>query len=220
MINYGKAKIGANKSAYRQNSLRSTADLSDPVAQATMRIVKVFWGLDSSLAYRRHFPAINWLNSYSLYYDRISVQNSENIAKYWREQSTLALKLLQIENELEEIVKLVGIDALSPSDRIVLETTRSIREDYLQQDAFRQEDAYTPLKKQARILKIIILYYNKCMDALKTGADFNKLIALPVKDDIARAKEITADKDMDRLFDEMELKLTEQINSAIKGEGV
>ena len=193
-------------------------DLSDPVAQATMRIVKVFWGLDSSLAYRRHFPAINWLNSYSLYYDRISQKNSENVAKYWREQSTLALKLLQIENELEEIVKLVGIDALSASDRIILETTRTIREDYLQQDAYRPDDAYTPLIKQARMLKIIILFYHKCLEALKAGADFNNLITLPVRDEIAHAKE-TPINDIDKVFDEMEEKLINQINSVINKEG-
>ena len=164
-------------------------DLSDPVAQATMRIVKVFWGLDSSLAYRRHFPAINWLTSYSLYLDRISASIGETIDKEWPELTAEAMKLLQIENELDEIVKLVGIDAISPSDRLIMETARSIREDFLQQNAFVTEDAFTSMEKQNVILKLVLAYYKKASEALNAGADLETLTELPVRERIARAKE-------------------------------
>ena len=164
-------------------------DLSDPVAQATMRIVKVFWGLDSSLAYRRHFPAINWLTSYSLYLDRISAKIGETVDKEWPELTAEAMKLLQIENELDEIVKLVGIDAISPSDRLIMETARSIREDFLQQNAFVTEDAFTSMEKQNVILKLVLAYYKKASEALNAGADLETLTELPVRERIARAKE-------------------------------
>ncbi len=164
-------------------------DLSDPVAQATMRIVKVFWGLDSSLAYRRHFPAINWLTSYSLYLDRISASIGETVDKEWPELTAEAMKLLQIENELDEIVKLVGIDAISPSDRLIMETARSIREDFLQQNAFVTEDAFTSMEKQNVILKLVLAYYKKASEALNAGADLETLTELPVRERIARAKE-------------------------------
>ncbi len=164
-------------------------DLSDPVAQATMRIVKVFWGLDSSLAYRRHFPAINWLTSYSLYLDRISASIGETVDKEWPALTAEAMKLLQIENELDEIVKLVGIDAISPSDRLIMETARSIREDFLQQNAFVTEDAFTSMEKQNVILKLVLAYYKKASEALNAGADLDDLTDLPVRERIARAKE-------------------------------
>lgn len=168
-------------------------DLSDPVAQATMRIVKVFWGLDSALAYRRHFPAINWLSSYSLYYDRICQSVGESVDKEWPSLTAEAMKLLQIENELDEIVKLVGIDAISPSDRLIMETARSIREDFLQQDAFLVDDAYTSQAKQCVILKLVLAYYKKASEALNSGADLDDLTALPVRERIARVKETHED---------------------------
>ena len=165
-------------------------DLSDPVAQATMRIVKVFWGLDSSLAYKRHFPAINWLNSYSLYYDKISDYITANYAPDWKKQSSQALKILQIESELEEIVKLVGIDALSASDRLTMETAKSIREDFLQQDAMSIDDSYSSLSKQNAILTLIMNFNKKAVEALSKGADLENLINAPVRDKIAHMKDV------------------------------
>ena len=135
-------------------------DLSEPVTQATLRIVKVFWGLDSSLAYRRHFPAINWLNSYSLYRDRLNPWFTERVSSQWSRNVSEMMRLLQLESELEEIVKLVGVDALSASDRLTLEVARSIREDYLQQNAFDTGDSYASLEKQAA-LSDLILYFGE-----------------------------------------------------------
>jgi len=134
-------------------------DLSEPVTQATLRIIKVFWGLDSSLAYRRHFPAINWLQSYSLYLDIIGKWISENISRDWETLRSDTMRILQEEAELEEIVRLVGVDALSPSDRLTLEAAKSIREDYLHQNAFHEVDTYTSLNKQYRMLKLILGFY-------------------------------------------------------------
>jgi len=163
-------------------------DLSEPVTQATLRIVKVFWGLEANLAYRRHFPAINWLNSYSLYQDRLNPWFAENVDKDWAENSMNAMKLLQLESELEEIVKLVGVDALSANDRLVLETARSIREDFLQQIAFDPDDAYTSPEKQFALLKLILEYYEKGKKAISLGADIEKLSMLDVRERIGRAK--------------------------------
>ena len=146
-------------------------DISEPVSQATLRIVKVFWGLDSGLAYKRHFPAINWLTSYSLYTDTVSDWFKENVAHDWMELRARLMLLLQEESELDEIVKMVGMDALSPSDRMKLEAARSIREDYLHQNAFHEIDTYTPPKKQYLMMKLILEYYDVCCDALKNGAD-------------------------------------------------
>ena len=163
-------------------------DLSEPVTQATLRIVKVFWGLDSSLAYKRHFPAINWLTSYSLYKDRLASWYSDNVAEDWNEQTARAMALLQRESELDEIVKLVGVDALSPADVLTLETARSIREDYLQQDALSDDDAYSPLKKQHGLLALILRFYDAATAALQASADIEKITALPVRELIGRAK--------------------------------
>lgn len=168
-------------------------DISEPVTQATLRIVKVFWGLDASLAYRRHFPAINWLNSYSLYKDRLSDWFSQNVAPDWMQTTGEAMKLLQQESELNEIVKLVGVDALSPSDRMVLEAARSIREDFLQQDSFSDTDSYTPLSKQYGLLKTILAFYEKTKAAVGNGADAEKISELPVREDIGRLKNIVPD---------------------------
>lgn len=165
-------------------------DISEPVAQATLRIVKVFWGLDASLAYRRHFPAINWLSSYSLYKDRLSDWFSRSASPNWAEAVGKAMKLLQQENELGEIVKLVGYDALSPSDRIVLEGARAVREDFLQQNSFSETDAFTPVAKQYGLLKIILEYFEKSRTAAENGADADKIAALPVREDIGRLKNV------------------------------
>ncbi len=167
-------------------------DISEPVSQATLRIVKVFWGLDASLAYRRHFPAINWLNSYSLYKDRLENWFSENIGIDWSKNAAEFSRLLQAEAELDEIVKLVGIDALSAGDRLTLEIARSIREDYLQQNAFA-EDAYTPLSQQAALMELILYFRRRAMIALEKGADIQKISDLAVREKIGRAKEAPAD---------------------------
>jgi len=163
-------------------------DISEPVSQATLRIVKVFWGLDSALAYRRHFPAINWLNSYSLYKDRLAPWFTENCAPGWNENVATAMKMLQHESELEEIVKLVGVDALSPEDRLVLEVSRSIREDFLQQDALDDADAYCSLDKQYNLLSLVLGFYEAAKKAIANGADIQAVADLPVREDIGRAK--------------------------------
>ncbi|MEE1144896.1 MAG: V-type ATP synthase subunit A [Acutalibacteraceae bacterium] len=163
-------------------------DISEPVSQATLRIVKVFWGLDSSLAYKRHFPAINWLNSYSLYLDMLSNWYSENVSDEWTALRARMMSLLQEEAELEEIVKLVGMDALGANDRLKLETARSIREDFLHQNAFHEIDTYTSMKKQLLMMKLILSYYDKSAEALKSGADINGLSILPARERIGRFK--------------------------------
>ena len=165
-------------------------DISEPVTQATLRIVKVFWGLDASLAYRRHFPAINWLNSYSLYRDRLSGWFSQNVSKAWMDYTARCLKTLQIEADLQEIVKLVGMDALSPSDRLTLDVAQSIREDFLQQNAFLDIDSYTPLDKQCGILEMIFTYEDRARKAIDAGADIEDICSLPVHERIARAKTV------------------------------
>ncbi len=163
-------------------------DLSEPVTQATLRIVKVFWGLDSTLAYRRHFPAINWLNSYSLYQDRLSPWFTSEISRHWTENRLEASKLLQLETGIDEIVKLVGMDALSPTDRLILESARSVREDFLQQDAMDADDSYCPLDKQAALLELILSFYRKGKQAIESGADIEAISVLPVRERIGRAK--------------------------------
>lgn len=169
-------------------------DISEPVSQATLRIVKVFWGLDSSLAYRRHFPAINWLTSYSLYKDKLEEWFNANVARDWNAVTDEAMRILSVENELEEIVKLVGVDALSPSERLTLEAARSVREDFLQQNAFEDGDSYTSLDKQYRLIKLILSFYKKSGDALKRGADIEKIAELPVRERIGRAKSVAPEK--------------------------
>ena len=169
-------------------------DISEPVSQATLRIVKVFWGLDSSLAYRRHFPAINWLTSYSLYKDKLEEWFNANVARDWNAVTGEAMRILSVENELEEIVKLVGVDALSPSERLTLEAARSVREDFLQQNAFEDDDSYTSLDKKYRLIKLILSFYKKSGDALKRGADIEKIAELPVRERIGRAKSVAPEK--------------------------
>ena len=169
-------------------------DISEPVSQATLRIVKVFWGLDSSLAYRRHFPAINWLTSYSLYKDKLEEWFNANVARDWNAVTGEAMRILSVESELEEIVKLVGVDALSPSERLTLEAARSVREDFLQQNAFEDGDSYTSLDKQYRLIKLILSFYKKSGEALTRGADIEKIAELPVRERIGRAKSADPEK--------------------------
>lgn len=190
-------RIVANGSDDREGSLSVIGavsppggDISEPVSQATLRIVKVFWGLDSSLAYKRHFPAINWLTSYSLYADSMSDWFDEATGESWTELRARIMKLLQNEAELEEIVKLVGMDALSASDRLILETARSIREDYLHQDAFHEVDTYTSVEKQYLMMKLILNYYDMSSEALQNGINIEELVKLSVRERIGRFKYI------------------------------
>ena len=163
-------------------------DISEPVSQATLRIVKVFWGLDASLAYKRHFPAINWLTSYSLYSDSLGPWFNENVAEDWTELRKKMLALLSDEAALEEIVRLVGMDALSPTDRLKMEAARSVREDFLHQLAFHEVDTYTSLHKQYLMLKLVDAYYEMALETLEKGADIELLVKLPVREAIGRFK--------------------------------
>ena len=193
-------------------------DISEPVAQATLRIVKVFWGLDSSLAYKRHFPALNWLTSYSLYTDTLAKWFDTTISPDWMKMRARLMQLLQEEAELEEIVKLVGMDALSSPDRLKLEAARSIREDYLHQNAFHEVDTYTPLAKQLLMMKLILAYYDKALEALKKGADIESLVNMPIRETIGRFKYVPA-SDVDNSFDDILFKLDKDIDEIVaKGE--
>ena len=191
-------------------------DISEPVTQATLRIVKVFWGLDASLAYRRHFPAINWLNSYSLYRDRLSSWFSQNVSKAWMDYTARCLKTLQIEADLQEIVKLVGMDALSPSDRLTLDVAQSIREDFLQQNAFLDIDSYTPLDKQCGILDMIFTYEDRARLAIEAGADIEDICSLPVHERIARAKTVENDNYQNE-FKAIKADIAAQLDKLIAG---
>ncbi|WP_346916072.1 V-type ATP synthase subunit A [Clostridium sp.] len=168
-------------------------DLSEPVTQSTLRIVKVFWGLDAQLAYKRHFPSINWLSSYSLYLDSIGQWMDEEVASDWSQLRVEAMTLLQEEASLDEIVRLVGIDALSEKDRLKLEVAKSLREDYLQQNAFHEIDTYASLGKQHKMLKLILLFKKEAERALEAGVYLNNILNLPMRDKIARSKYIAED---------------------------
>ena len=190
-------------------------DTSEPVSQATLRIVKVFWGLDASLAYKRHFPAINWLTSYSLYQDKVDVWADKNVDENFSEQRTEAMRLLQVEAELQEIVQLVGVDSLSDSDRLILETARSIREDFLHQNSFHEVDTYTSLNKQYRMLGLILKFKELGDKAIKEGISVLKIIKLPVIEKIGRAKyieEANVDVSYDNIEQEIAKEITELIN--------
>ncbi len=163
-------------------------DISEPVSQATLRIVKVFWGLDSSLAYKRHFPAINWLTSYSLYLDNMEKWFNEKVAPDWMAGRQKMMSLLQDEAELEEIVKMVGMDALSAGDRLKMEAARSIREDFLHQNSFHEVDTYSSLKKQYLLMKLVVAYYEQGVKALEKGANIQDLVKLDVREKIGRFK--------------------------------
>lgn len=190
-------------------------DISEPVSQATLRIVKVFWGLDANLAYKRHFPAINWLTSYSLYTDQLADWFSENAAPDFMELRGRLLSLLQDESELQEIVNLVGMDALSAPDRLKLETSRSIREDYLHQNAFDSIDTYTSLKKQVLMMRAIMSFYDKSLDALNKGADIELLVNMPVRETIGRYKYVEESK-IDEEFTSIEAKLGSDIKDVLE----
>ena len=189
-------------------------DISEPVTQATLRIVKVFWGLDSSLAYRRHFPAINWLNSYSLYRERLTGWFSENVSRDWMALTQRCLKTLQTEAELNEIVQLIGADALSPTDRLTLEVARSLREDFLQQDAMSDNDSYSPLEKQSRLLRLIFSFEDKSRRALERGAAIEEIAELPVREKIGRAKALPNDSYAPE-FEKIEAELESELEAAI-----
>lgn len=168
-------------------------DTSEPVSQATLRIVKVFWGLDSALAYKRHFPAINWLTSYSLYLDNMQDWFNGTVAEDWMSDRQRMMSLLTEEAALEEIVQMVGMDALSPGDRLKMEAARSIREDFLHQNSFHEVDTYTPLRKQYLMMKLVLAFYDLATDALNKGASMKELLVMDVRERIGRYKYTTAD---------------------------
>ena len=188
-------------------------DISEPVSQATLRIVKVFWGLDSALAYKRHFPAINWLTSYSLYVDNMANWFNEEVAADWMEDRQKMMTILQEEAELNEIVQMVGMDALSPTDRLKMEAARSIREDFLHQNSFHEIDTYTPLRKQYLMMKLVLAFYEKSVDALNKGADMNALIAMPEREKIGRYK-YTTDADIESEYKNVEEELDKEVAAA------
>ena len=189
-------------------------DISEPVTQSTLRIVKVFWGLDAQLAYRRHFPSVNWLSSYSLYLEKMGVWMNDNVAPDWSTLRTDAMALLQEEASLDEIVRLIGIDALSEKDRLKLEVAKSIREDYLQQNAFHEVDTYASLGKQYKMLKLILKFYDEANRALEVGVYLDKILALEVRDKIARSKYIAEEEiaKIDDISNELNKAVTDLIN--------
>ncbi len=189
-------------------------DISEPVSQATLRIVKVFWGLDSSLAYRRHFPAINWLNSYSLYQSKVDEWMDKNFDETFSSRRTKAMRLLQEESNLQEIVRLVGKDTLSYDDQLKLEAAKSIREDFLQQNAFHEQDTFTSLAKQDKMLSMVLEFYDKSVLALKEGVYLGDLLNLPIRERIARAKYID-EKDIAQI-DEITKNIPLEINELVK----
>jgi V/A-type H+-transporting ATPase subunit A len=183
-------------------------DLSEPVTQNTLRVVKVFWGLDAQLAYRRHFPAINWLTSYSLYSDDIKDFMRKNAGQDWPEMKSEAMNLLQQEAKLEEIVRLVGVESLSPKEQLILDTAKSIREDFLHQNAFDDIDTYTSAKKMYWMLKAILVFHNEALAALEAGKLLKDLISLPIKEKIAKSK----------MVEEKNLAVLEKLPQEIKSE--
>lgn len=186
-------------------------DLSEPVSQATLRIVKVFWSLDSKLAYSRHFPAINWLNSYSLYLEDVKQWWHKSVGKDWLKNRQDAMALLQQEDELEEIVRLVGLEALSDKDRLVLETSRAIREDFLYQNAFHDTDTYASAEKQYKILKTIMTFHQMAEKALESGAELDKITSLKERDHITKARLVKEEK-----FDDFYKKLMNQMDDSFQ----
>ena len=190
-------------------------DISEPVSQATLRIVKVFWGLDAALAYKRHFPAVNWLTSYSLYVDTMAKWYADNVAPDWMDLRARVMSLLQEESELEEIVKLVGMDALSDTDRIKLEAARSIREDFLHQNAFHETDTYTTLNKQYHMMQLVMAFYDKSIAALPMGAQLNALIDMPIRERIGRFKYVKEDE-VEQVYNDILHNLDVDIDNIIK----
>ncbi|MDM0869546.1 V-type ATP synthase subunit A [Clostridium perfringens] len=193
-------------------------DISEPVTQSTLRIVKVFWGLDAQLAYKRHFPSINWLTSYSLYLEKMGEWMDAHVADDWSALRTEAMALLQEEANLEEIVRLVGMDALSEGDRLKLEVAKSIREDYLQQNAFHENDTYTSLNKQYKMLNLILSFKYEAEKALEAGVYLDKVLKLPVRDRIARSKYIS-EEEISKM-DDILVELKSEMNKLISEGGV
>ena len=191
-------------------------DISEPVSQATMRIVKVFWALDSSLAYARHFPAINWLTSYSLYMDTLRGWYTEQFGEKYMQNREKAMHILQEESELQEIVRLVGQDALSPADRLTMETAKMIREDFLQQNAFVDEDAFSSYAKQYRLLDMVLEYDVLCREALEKHADIDGLFAIDAREKIGRAKMADA-KTFGADYDAIIAEMKQQIEDVVAG---
>ena len=191
-------------------------DISEPVSQATMRIVKVFWALDSRLAYARHFPAINWLTSYSLYVDSLKPWYEETFGPEYMKNRDKAMSILQQESELQEIVRLVGQDALSPEDRLTMETAKMIREDFLQQNAFVDIDSYSEYKRQFMLLHLILQYDVECREALAKGAPMNKLFAIPARVDIGRAKNVPSEE-YEAVYTKIGTDMTAQIKEIVAG---
>ena len=185
-------------------------DISEPVSQATLRIVKVFWGLDSALAYKRHFPAINWLTSYSLYLDDMGPWFNEHVAPDWMSLRQDMMSLLQDEAELDEIVKMVGMDALSPTDRLKMEAARSIREDFLHQNSFHEVYTYTSLNKQHNMMKLVMAFYNESLEALNSGASINDILKMAVRERIGRYK-YTLEADVDKEYETIHKELAVEI---------
>ena len=192
-------------------------DISEPVSQATLRIVKVFWGLDSSLAYKRHFPAINWLTSYSLYANSLGAWFNENVAEDWTKLRAQIMRLLSEEAELSEMVKLVGMDALSAADRLKMEAARSIREDFLHQLAFHDVDTYTSADKQHLMMKLVCEFYNQASVAVENGADIVKIATMPVRESIGRFKYVAEDETSEA-FEKIMAELEAQLEDCMKGE--
>jgi len=189
-------------------------DISEPVSQATLRIVKVFWGLDSALAYKRHFPAINWLTSYSLYLQDVGDWFNDNVENDWMENRQKLMSLLQDEAELDEIVKMVGMDALSASDRMKMEAARSIREDFLHQNSFHEIDTYTSLRKQYLMMNLVLAFYEEASEALSKGASLNVLIKMPVRERIGRFK-YTVEADLEKEYKSISEALHTEIANAL-----
>ena len=189
-------------------------DMSEPVTQATLRIVKVFWGLDYDLSYQRHFPAINWLTSYSLYQDKMDKFIDENVDEDFSTMRKRAMSLLQQESGLLEVVRLVGRDALSDDDKLKLNVTKSIREDYLQQNAFHDVDTYCSLIKQDKMLDLILYNYDKCLEALSKGVEIKDIEGLDVNESISRLKLISEDNK--ERFDEIKTEIDQAINKLVK----
>ncbi len=185
-------------------------DISEPVSQATLRIVKVFWRLDADLAYQRHFPAINWLSSYSLYLDTLEKWFNDNVDEGWMTTRQHLMTLLQEEASLNEIVKMVGMDALSPQDRLKMEAARSIREDFLHQNSFDDVDTYTSIRKQFRMMQLVYAYYDEGTKALAAGAKIDDLVKLPVREDIGRFK-YTVEKDVESHYTEVADELVREV---------
>ena len=188
-------------------------DLSEPVTQETLRVVKVFWGLDDKLAYQRHFPAINWITSYSLYHDIVDEYAAINVSPNWKEIRRKAMELLKRESDLEELIRFVGVDTLSDNDRLIMEVSRMIREDFLRQNAFDSIDTYTSLKKEHLILDLIIYYFHKANEALKSNVELGKIFQIPCRENISRSELIPEDHLSQ--FSDIKIEIKNEINELI-----